>query len=87
MLAVFEVYLVPGADGSELLSAETVRATAAQIMTLDEGQKVGVGGLPAPPPGKDVRLGAVGWRARAWMHRALEGSVAVAGCQGHEGDG
>jgi hypothetical protein len=84
MLAVFEVYLVPGADGSELLSAETVRATAAQVMTLDEAQKVGFGGLPAPPPGKDVRLVAVAWRDRSWIHRALETSEAVAGFHVHE---
>ena len=86
MLSVFEVHLAPGADASDLLSAETIRSTSAQIMTLEEAKKVGFGGLPEPPPGKQVRLIAVARRDAAWIHRALETSEAVGGFHVHEVD-
>lgn len=86
MLSVFEVHLAPGADASDLLSAETIRSTSAQIMTLEEAKKVGFGGLPDPPPGKQVRLIAVARRDAAWIHRALETSEAVGGFHVHEVD-
>jgi hypothetical protein len=86
MLAVFEVYLAPGSDASDILSAETIRSTQAQVMTLDEAKKVGFAGLPAPPPGKDVRLIAVAKRDAPWIHRALETSEAVGGFRMHEVD-
>jgi hypothetical protein len=86
MMAVFEVYLAPGADAAELLSAETLKATAAQVMTLAEAKKVGFGGLPEPPPGKDVRLIAVARRDAPWIHRALETSEAATGFRVHEVD-
>lgn len=86
MLSVFEVHLAPGADASDLLSAETIRSTSAQIMTLEEAKKVGFGGLPDPPPGKQVRLIAVSRRDAAWIHRALETSEAVGGFHVHEVD-
>lgn len=86
MMAVFEVYLVPGADAADLLSAETLKSTQAQIMTLDEAKKVGFAGLPEPPPGKDVRLIAVARRDAPWIHRALETSEAVGGFRVHEVD-
>ncbi|MBK8254556.1 MAG: hypothetical protein IPK82_18050 [Polyangiaceae bacterium] len=86
MLAVFEVHLAPGADASDLLSQETLRSTQAQVMTLAEAKKVGFGGLPEPPPGRDVRLIAVAKRDAAWIHRALETSDAVGGFHVHEVD-
>lgn len=86
MLAVFEVYLAPGSDASDLLSKETIHATQAQIMTLAEAKKVGFGGLPEAPPGKEVRLIAVARRDANWIHRALETSEACAGFRVHEVD-
>ena len=86
MLAVFEVYLAPNAEASELLSAETIRSTQAQVMTLDEAKKVGFGGLPEPPPGKNVVLVAVARRDAPWIHRALERSEAAGGFRMHEVD-
>jgi hypothetical protein len=86
MLAVFEVYLAPGADASELLSAETIKSTHAQIMTHGEARKVGFGGLPEPPPGKEVRFIAVARRDAPWIHRALETSEAAGGFKVHEVD-
>jgi hypothetical protein len=84
MLAVFEVYLAPGADASEVLSKETIRATQAQIMTPEEAKKVGFGGLPDPPPGKTMVLIAVARRDASWVHRALETSEAVGGFKVHD---
>jgi hypothetical protein len=86
MLAVFEVYLAPGADATNLLSAETIRSTSAQVMTLDEARKVGFAGMPDPPPGKEVRLIAVAKRDASWIHRALETSEVVGGFRVHEVD-
>ncbi len=86
MMSVFEVHLAPGATASEILSEETLRSTQAQIMTLDEAKKVGFGGLPDPPPGKQVRLIAVARRDASWIHRALETSEAVGGFRVHEVD-
>ena len=86
MMAVFEVYLAPGADDSELLSEETRRSAQAQIMTLEDAKLVGFAGLPEPPPGKDVRLIAVAKRDAPWIHRALETSEVVGGFRVHEVD-
>ncbi|MEZ4302235.1 MAG: hypothetical protein R3B70_45325 [Polyangiaceae bacterium] len=86
MLAVFEVYVVAGSDPEDLLSKETIKSTNAQIMTLDDAKKVGFGGLPEPPPGKEVRLIAVARRDATWIHRALETSEVVAGFRVHEVD-
>ena len=76
MMVIFEVFVAPGADPSSLLSAETLRDTKAQVMTLDEARKVGFQGLP-DPKGKDVRLIAVAKRDASWIHRALETNEAV----------
>lgn len=86
MLVVFEVHLVPGGDADGILSAETVRSTNAQVMTLAEAKKVGFGGLPEPPDGREVRLIAVSKRDASWIHRALETSEAVGGFRAHEVD-
>lgn len=86
MMVVFEVFLAPGAGADGLLSEETLRSTQAQVMTLDEAKKVGFGGLPEPPPGKEVRLIAVAKRDAQWIHRALETNEAVGNFRMHEVD-
>lgn len=86
MLTVFEVFLTPGADPEHILSAETIRSTQAQIMTVDEAKKVGFGGLPEAPPGKTVRLIAVARRDAPWIHRSLETNDAVGQFRIHEVD-
>ncbi|MFO0587038.1 MAG: hypothetical protein U0441_05860 [Polyangiaceae bacterium] len=86
MLTVFEVHLAPGADPDAILTEETVRSTQAQIMTLDDAKKVGFGGLPPAPPGREVRLIAVARRDARWIQRALESSEAVGVFNVHEVD-
>ncbi|APR83117.1 Hypothetical protein A7982_08466 [Minicystis rosea] len=84
MMVVFEVYLAPGADPSQLLSAETLRETGAQVMTIDDARKVGFSGLPDPPAGTEVRLIAVAKRDAPWIHRAMETNDAAATFRVHE---
>jgi hypothetical protein len=84
MMVVFEVHMAPGSDPGGILSAETLRETQAQVMTLDEAKKVGFGGLPEPPPDRLVRLIAVAKRDAQWIQRALEINEAVGGFRVHE---
>lgn len=86
MMVVFEVFLAPGADASQLLTAETTRETGAQVMTLNQARKVGFAGLPEPPPGVDVRLVAVAKRDAPWIHRTLETNEGVASFKVHDVD-
>lgn len=72
MMVVFEVHLAPGADPADLLTAETLRETGAQVMTPEDFRKVGFGGLPEAPAGTVVRLIAVAKRDAGWVQRALE---------------
>jgi hypothetical protein len=85
MMVVFEVFLAPGADPGALLSPETLKETKAQVLTLEEAQKVGFGGLPDPGD-KVVRLIAVTQRDAPWIHRTLETSEAVSGFRMHDVD-
>jgi hypothetical protein len=77
MMVVFEVFVAPGSDPATLLTAETLRDTKAQVMTLDEARKVGFQGLPDPGE-HEVRLIAVAKRDASWIHRALETCEAAA---------
>jgi len=87
MMVIFEVFLAPGADIGGLLSEEQQRETQAQIMTLDEAQKVGFKGFSEPADkDKEVRLIAVSKRDAPWIHRSLESSDAVASFRVHDVD-
>jgi hypothetical protein len=78
MMVVYEVHLAPGTDPAGILTAETVRETQAQLMTLDEARKVGFGGLPDAPADHEVRYVAVAKRDASWIRQRLESSEAVA---------
>lgn len=84
-MVVFEVFVAPGADPSQILREETCRETQAQIMTLAEAQKMGLRGVP-DPGGKEVRLILVKRQYLNWIHRSLEMSDAVAIFRVHELD-
>jgi hypothetical protein len=86
MLSVFEVFLAPGANAERLLTEETTRETNAQVMTVDDARKVGFGGIPDDPEGRDRRLIAVHARDARWIQRALEANDAVASFRVHEVD-
>jgi hypothetical protein len=84
MLKVFECHLAPGADRNTILSAETLRETQAQVMSIAEAKAVGFGGMPEPPPGKEMCLIAVAARDAKWVQRALESSDAVTAFNVHD---
>ncbi|WP_437634394.1 hypothetical protein [Sorangium sp. So ce854] len=86
MMTVFEVYLAEGTGSADLLSAEVLKETGAQIMTLKEAEMVGFQGLQALDGAGDVRLIAVAARDAPWIHRSLEGSRAVVSFRAHQVD-
>jgi hypothetical protein len=86
MVIVFEVFVLPGHDPSELVSEETLRDTGAQLMTVDEARAVGFEGVQADPQGREVRFVAVRERDAQRFHRVFEGHAAVAGYKMHEVD-
>lgn len=77
-MVLFQIFVAPGSDPGSLFTADTLRETQAQVMTVDEARKVGFQGVPDPPPGVEVRLVAVAKRDAPWIHRALETNEAVA---------
>lgn len=86
---VFEVFLTPGADPSQILREETCRESQAQILTVPDAVKIGLRGLPDPPAAKasrEIRLILVNRRYLNWIHRALEMSDAVDIFRVHELD-
>ncbi|XYH97488.1 hypothetical protein ACMHYB_58670 [Sorangium sp. So ce1128] len=86
MMTVFEVYLAEGRGSADLLSAEVLKETGAQVMTLKEAELVGFQGIQALDGAGDVRLIAVAARDAPWIHRCLEGSGAVVSFRAHQVD-
>jgi len=84
MMVVYEVFLTAGK--SLVLSAELVRETQAQVMTLDEARKVGFQGMPDPPAGREVRLVAIGRSNAQWLQQALEANPDVENFRVHDVD-
>lgn len=70
------VTIAPGRDAENLLSAETLQETSAQVMTPAEAAAVGITGITIPE-GREVRLIAVAQRDARWIQRALESNAAV----------
>jgi len=77
MMVVFEVHVVPGCDPTTILTQETLRDTAAQVMTRAEAQKVGFGGLPELPADHEVRYVAVAKRDESRIQRSFESNEVV----------
>jgi hypothetical protein len=83
-MVVFEVHLAHGADPSHLLTAEILKETQAQVMTIDEARKVGFDGLPPAPEGTEVRLIACVQSHAKWIRDRLERNEIVGGYRVHE---
>jgi hypothetical protein len=86
MMVVFEVHIAQGSDPATLLTPETLRETAAQVMTFAEAKQVGFAGLGDAPADHEVRLVAVAKRDAAWIQRSLEANEGVAQFRVHEVD-
>jgi hypothetical protein len=85
MLNLFVAHLTPGADGSAILSAETVADTGAQVMTPEQAKAVGFAGLPDYPANVALIVSRTSDRNR--ILSSLEQSPAVAKFEVHEVDG
>ncbi|HEY6461924.1 MAG TPA: hypothetical protein VIY73_17280, partial [Polyangiaceae bacterium] len=70
-MVIIEVHLAPGKKSFEL-SEEILAETKAQVMTRAEAAGVGFEGLPAPPPGREVRYVAVRETDSRWILNSLE---------------
>ena len=82
-MIVFEVHMNPGSDGKDLLSAEVLAETKAQIMTPAEAKAIGFDGFPEDP---NLRLIAVTERDERWIEKALERAHDVRGYRAHRVD-
>jgi hypothetical protein len=82
-MVLIELHLAPGARTFEL-SEEILRDTKAQMMTPEQARAAGFEGLPAPPPGKEVRYVAVLERDSRWILNALEADPNVSSFRMHQ---
>lgn len=82
-MIVFEVHLTAGSDSSDLLSAEVLEETSAQVMTTAEAKAVGFEGFPEDA---NMRLIAVADTHERWIEKALERAHNVKGYRGHRVD-
>lgn len=82
-MIVFEVHLTPGSDDKDLLSAEVLQETQAQVMTASEAKAIGFDGFPEDD---NLRLVAVTDKDQRWVEKALERAHQVAGYRAHHVD-
>jgi len=80
VVIVFEVHLTPGSNDEELLSAEVLQETKAQVMTATEAKAIGFEGFKDDP---NLRLVAVEEKDERWVEKALERAHQVTGYRAH----
>ncbi len=86
MLVLFEVIVAPHQDPAQLLSAEVLQETQAQIMTIEEAGALGFSGMQPDPKGREIRLVVVPPRDAKFVQARLEASAAAQGFRVHEVD-
>ena len=86
MHVMFEVLLVPGASGANLVSAETLEDTQAQVLTREQVEKLGFVGLDDDPQGRDRRFIIVRRRDQHRIQNALDAHPEVPGFRVHDFD-
>lgn len=79
-MIVFEVHLVAGSEGKDLLSAEVLQETQAQVMAPAEAKALGFEGFPED---QNLRLVAVAEKDQRWVEKALERAPDVTGYRAH----
>ena len=82
-MIVFEVHLTGTQTGEALLSAEILKETQAQVMTVAEATALGFQCLPDDP---NLCLIAVTQQHARWIEKALERAPNVRGYRPHEVD-
>jgi len=83
MHVMFEVFLAPGSSGAGLLTQETIDDTAAQVMTVEQAEKIGFSGLPADAEGRARLLVVVAKVDERRIQNVLEASPQIAGFRVH----
>ncbi|MEZ4440585.1 MAG: hypothetical protein R3B72_15915 [Polyangiaceae bacterium] len=83
-MLLFEVFLTPGADKSQLLTEDALEATGAQVFTPAEAEFVGLTGVPEDPEGRPRALIACSPSDERFIHSRLEASHVVAAFRMHE---
>ena len=83
MHVLYEAYLAPGASGEGLLSEETVRDTQAQLMTVQDAEKVGFQNEPEDAAGRERLLIVVGKIDERRIQNVLEADPRVAAFRVH----
>ena len=78
-MKLFEVFLKDGKDRSELLSAEALEQTGAQVFTKAEAEFVGLVGLPDDPDDRPRFFVAYQPADERYITSRLEANEAVAG--------
>lgn len=78
MHVLFETFLAPGASSEGLLSDETVKDTQAQMMTIEDAEKVGFQNVPEDAAGRERLLIVVGKIDERRIQNVLEADPRVA---------
>ena len=78
-MTLFEVFLKEGKDRSDLLSADALEQTGAQVFTHAEAEFVGLVGLPADPDDRPRFFIAYQPADERFITSRLEANEAVAG--------
>jgi hypothetical protein len=83
-MQLFEVFLAPGKTKDQVLSAETIAETGAQVFTPEEAAFVGLEGLPDDDSGNARVFVACSPGEAKFVRSRLEASADVATFRAHE---
>lgn len=72
MLVVFAAYMARGHGDDELISQEMLEHSKAQVMSLDQAQKLGFQGIPDHPSGGSVKVIVARKQDVSWIQRRLD---------------
>jgi hypothetical protein len=86
MHVMFEVQLVPGASGANLLTQETLEDTQAQVLTRAQVETLGFQGLTDDAQGRERRFIIVRQRDQNRIANILDAHPEVPGFRVHEFD-
>lgn len=83
-MKLFEVFLIEGQGAADLLSADMLERTGAQVMTVEQAAFVGLEGIPEDPQGRQRLLIACKPEDVRIIHTRLESHQAVGGFRLHD---
>ena len=77
-MKLFEVFIVPNRDHSQLLSEDAIELTGAQVFTAKEAAFIGLEGIPDDPDGRERVFVACLPSHHSFVSSRLEAHEAVA---------